>query len=69
MYDPIKGLGQNFLTDYSIVHKMIDSLEVSPNDNVVEIGPGLGILTEELSKKLDRKNSLVYWYHFRYTIK
>jgi 16S rRNA (adenine1518-N6/adenine1519-N6)-dimethyltransferase len=60
MYDPIKGLGQNFLTDYQIVHKMLDALEVSLNDKVVEIGPGLGILTEELSKKLDRKDSLVY---------
>jgi 16S rRNA (adenine1518-N6/adenine1519-N6)-dimethyltransferase len=60
MYEPIKKLGQNFLTDPVVVHKMLEVLEVTPNDNIVEIGPGLGILTEELSNRLDRKNSLVY---------
>jgi 16S rRNA (adenine1518-N6/adenine1519-N6)-dimethyltransferase len=60
MYYPIKNLGQNFLTDMTIVRKMIDALDVAPEDKIVEIGPGLGILTEELSNRLDRNNSKLY---------
>ncbi|WP_073185018.1 16S rRNA (adenine(1518)-N(6)/adenine(1519)-N(6))-dimethyltransferase RsmA [Anaerosphaera aminiphila] len=44
-----KSLGQNFLIDGNIVKKIVDSAEVEEFDNVLEIGPGIGTLTEELS--------------------
>ncbi|MGO1580649.1 MAG: 16S rRNA (adenine(1518)-N(6)/adenine(1519)-N(6))-dimethyltransferase RsmA [Peptoniphilaceae bacterium] len=44
-----KSLGQNFLIDGNIVRKIADSSEVTEKDNVLEIGPGIGTLTEELS--------------------
>jgi 16S rRNA (adenine1518-N6/adenine1519-N6)-dimethyltransferase len=45
---PKKGLGQNFLLERGIVEGMVRSLEVDRDDFVLEIGPGLGILTEAL---------------------
>ena len=46
---PNKRLGQNFLIDPNIVRKIVALAELSPNDHVLEIGPGRGILTEALS--------------------
>jgi 16S rRNA (adenine1518-N6/adenine1519-N6)-dimethyltransferase len=45
---PSKGRGQNFLHDVSIVHRIIKEASVGPDDHVLEIGPGLGMLTQEL---------------------
>jgi 16S rRNA (adenine1518-N6/adenine1519-N6)-dimethyltransferase len=45
---PSKGLGQNFLFERGIVQRMVRALAVEPEDLVLEIGPGLGILSEEL---------------------
>jgi len=45
---PSKQLGQNFLIDKNIVKKIIYISEVSQNDIILEIGPGLGVITEEL---------------------
>ena len=45
---PSKVLGQNFLIDENILRIMIDSAEVTPTDGILEVGPGLGILTEPL---------------------
>ena len=42
---PKKSLGQNFLIDRNIARKIISLLDISPNDVIVEIGPGKGILT------------------------
>jgi 16S rRNA (adenine1518-N6/adenine1519-N6)-dimethyltransferase len=42
---PTKSLGQNFLQDEDVVRRMVDALEVSVDDVVIEVGPGLGILT------------------------
>ncbi len=47
---PNKRLGQNFLIDPNIVRKIVALAELSPNDQVLEIGPGRGILTEALSR-------------------
>jgi 16S rRNA (adenine1518-N6/adenine1519-N6)-dimethyltransferase len=47
---PNKRLGQNFLIDPNIVRKIVTLAELSPNDHVLEIGPGRGILTEALSR-------------------
>lgn len=47
---PKKSLGQNFLKNNDIVKKIIASANLQADDLVVEIGPGKGILTEELAK-------------------
>ena len=47
---PKKSLGQNFLTNTGIVSSIVDTASLSPNETVLEIGPGKGILTEELLK-------------------
>ncbi len=51
---PSKALGQNFLHDAAIVRRIADSAELKPDDVVVEIGPGLGVLTRELSERAGR---------------
>ena len=50
----IKRLGQNFLIDPNIVHKIVVLAELGPNDDVLEIGPGRGILTEALCRTAGR---------------
>lgn len=45
---PSKGKGQNFLFDRNVVLRILRAAEVKPGDRVVEVGPGLGILTREL---------------------
>ena len=45
---PRRQLGQNFLVDGNIVRKSLELAAVRPGDTVVEIGPGLGTLTEAL---------------------
>lgn len=46
-----KHLGQHFLTDETIAEKIADSLTYSGYTNVLEIGPGMGVLTKYLLKK------------------
>lgn len=48
---PIKSLGQNFLTDYDVVENILDTAELSHEDLVIEIGPGLGIMTEAMAER------------------
>ncbi len=48
---PSKGLGQNFLIDKNVLNKIIESADLKPTDSVLEIGPGLGILTGGLAEK------------------
>ena len=43
-----KRLGQNFLIDSSVVQKIVDSAEIAAGDEVLEIGPGIGTLTQGL---------------------
>ena len=60
---PRKSLGQHFLIDETVLERILSAAELSPGDIVVEVGPGLGILTEGLAKQgaqviaveLDRK--------------
>lgn len=49
-----KGLGQNFLIDGNIVRKIADTAQITEADTVVEIGPGIGTLTEELLQRAGR---------------
>ena len=46
-----KKLGQHFLIDDEVLRLIIDSAELTPGDTVIEVGPGLGILTRELAEK------------------
>ncbi len=48
---PIKRFGQNFLVDPNIKRKIIESLPLNEEDDFIEIGPGLGAITEPLLKK------------------
>jgi len=48
---PVKGLGQNFLVSEKIVDDLISIAEINSKDKIVEIGPGLGVLTEKLTEK------------------
>ena len=45
-----KSFGQNFLTDTNILQKIVDTAEVDKGVNVIEIGPGIGALTEFLAE-------------------
>ena len=49
-----KGLGQHFLVDESVLGLIIETAELASSDIVIEIGPGLGILTRELAGKAGR---------------
>lgn len=46
-----KSLGQNFLTDVSVLEDIVESSDINNEDFVIEIGPGVGTLTKELLKK------------------
>jgi ribosomal RNA small subunit methyltransferase A len=43
-----KHLGQHFLTDENIAKKIANSLQFSGYDKVLEVGPGMGVLTKYL---------------------
>ena len=45
-----KSFGQNFLTDTNILQKIVDTAEIDKKVNVLEIGPGIGALTEFLAE-------------------
>lgn len=51
---PRKQLGQHFLTNPQILGKLVRAAEVSPQDTIVEIGPGLGHLTRLLAAEAGR---------------
>lgn len=48
---PMKKFSQNFLINIDIVNKIVDLLNVESNDHVIEVGPGLGALTEVMINK------------------
>ncbi|KKS21131.1 MAG: Ribosomal RNA small subunit methyltransferase A [candidate division WWE3 bacterium GW2011_GWA1_41_8] len=60
MYTPHKELGQNFLTDREVARTMVAGLELSPGDEVVEIGAGLGAVTEELAEQAVSDETVVH---------
>lgn len=45
-----KSLGQHFLVDGAVLSTIIETAELLPEDTVIEVGPGLGILTSELAR-------------------
>lgn len=75
----VKGLGQNFLIDAEIVRRIVEAADITAGDEVLEIGPGIGTLTQglleagahvtavELDKKLPAvlKETLAGYENFR----
>ena len=52
---PKKSLGQNFLLNRDIIKKIVELGEITNDSTIIEIGPGTGILTEEILKKKPKK--------------
>lgn len=52
MYAPIKELGQNFLLDDSVVRTMVEALNIDGSEDIIEIGPGHGALTEVVAERI-----------------
>ena len=52
-HQPRKRFGQNFLHDSSIIRQIVESIRLNADDNLVEIGPGMGALTEPLLAEVD----------------
>ena len=51
---PRKGWGQHFLCDPGVAHRIVETADVGPRSVVLEIGPGLGALTDELAGRAGR---------------
>ena len=49
-----KSLGQNFLTDLTVLNKIVEAAGLSEKDDVIEVGPGIGSLTEFLAKNANK---------------
>jgi 16S rRNA (adenine1518-N6/adenine1519-N6)-dimethyltransferase len=50
----VKRLGQNFLVDKNIVDRIIEGAQISDGDFVIEVGPGMGVLTAAAAEKARR---------------
>jgi len=51
---PKKSLGQNFLFDENVLERIVNSADLIPKDEVLEVGPGLGSLTRQLARRTSR---------------
>ncbi len=51
---PKKSLGQNFLVDQNVARKIVASLDLQPDDIILEIGPGHGALTQNIVPHVNR---------------
>ncbi|MBF8299336.1 MAG: ksgA [Dehalococcoidia bacterium] len=51
---PRKALGQNFLIDRAALLRVVEAANLTRNDTVIEVGPGLGLLTRELLQRVGR---------------
>lgn len=51
---PTRGMGQNFLTDPQALEQIVAAADLGPQDTVLEVGPGLGVLTWELLRAAGR---------------
>ena len=63
-----KRFGQHFLVDRSVIDRIVSAIFPQKTDDIVEIGPGMGALTEPLLKQLDRltiieidRDLIAYW--------
>lgn len=53
-----KSLGQNFLIDGNIIEKICDGAHINENDGIIEIGPGIGTLTQQLCERAGKVISI-----------
>jgi len=53
MHRAKKRFGQNFLTDEFVIQRIIDSINPQQEDNIIEIGPGLGAITKPLLQRVN----------------
>ena len=51
MFVPKKSLGQNFLIDSKVISRIIEVGKIEPEDIVIEVGPGKGVLTDKIFEK------------------
>jgi 16S rRNA (adenine1518-N6/adenine1519-N6)-dimethyltransferase len=51
---PNKFMGQNFLIDENVLNKIVETADIKSDDIILEVGPGLGILTTELAERAKR---------------
>jgi 16S rRNA (adenine1518-N6/adenine1519-N6)-dimethyltransferase len=51
---PKKSLGQNFLTDTTILSRIVELVNIAPGDRILEVGPGRGALTRLLAERAAR---------------
>lgn len=49
-----KSLGQNFLIDTNILNRIVDHAELTEKSGAIEIGPGIGALTEQLARRAEK---------------
>ena len=56
---PHKSKGQNFLVQPRVADRIVDAAQISGGDDVLEIGPGLGILSERIAEKRARRIILI----------
>src|SRR5260221_5202753 len=52
--EPKKSLGENFIHDPNALEKIVATAEISPQDTILEIGPGTGALTVHLAQTAAR---------------
>jgi 16S rRNA (adenine1518-N6/adenine1519-N6)-dimethyltransferase len=57
---PDHALGQNFLVDEKVLTKIVDAAELQSSDEVIEIGAGLGTLTQELASRAHKVTALEF---------
>jgi len=53
-----KSFSQNFLVSEEALNRIIETADISPTDKIIEVGPGLGVLTNELVKKAKEVTSI-----------
>lgn len=51
---PNKSFGQNFLIDRSVLQMIVNAAEIKPDDEILEVGAGTGVLTQELARSARR---------------
>lgn len=51
---PLKSFGQNFLVDRSVLENIVEAAAIEPDDELLEVGSGTGVLTRELAKQARR---------------
>src|SRR5215471_352134 len=56
---PRKSRGQNFLVQVAVANRIVEAAQLAPEDRVLEIGPGLGILSERIAAHPLAKFTLV----------